>query len=182
MRAKIQILSLFLLCTLISGCVKRQETESSVVVSYEMWVGIAGVLGGFVASAIGWYLKNHGFRGWVFLIMAVAGTLTFSPFGFVDHVTITNDRLQTRWGFWCLPNVHDIVFSDVTSVNLSKKITSGRRGRKNVNYYLDFAKKDGTVESISATNALVEEASEDIMAQLDQHGIPFAGVTGESFE
>ena len=179
MRTRISALLFLVLCVSLSGCVKRQESETGVVVSYQMWVGFAGVLGGIAASTAGWFMKNRGFRGLVFLIVAVAGTVTFSPFGFVDHVTITNERLQSKLGFWCFPTTHDIAFADVASVTLSKKIKSGRRGRKETNYYLDFAKKNGTVESITASNALVEEAGGDIMVQLDLHGIPFTDVTGE---
>lgn len=179
MRKQLNLLALLLLTAVLCGCVKRETTESGVVVSYELWVAFSAILGGIAASAFGWYLKSHSVRGWVFLIVAVLGTVTFSPFGFVDHVTVDHDHLETRWGFWCFPTINKVAFSDVASVNLSKKITSGRRGRKNVNYYLDFAKKDGSVISISATNSLMEEAAPDVLVELDSHSIPFQDVTGE---
>ncbi|HQX51764.1 MAG TPA: hypothetical protein PLR25_17725 [Planctomycetaceae bacterium] len=179
MHKKLTILAMLIVCAALCGCVKREATDSGVIVSYEMWVGFAGVLGGIAATAFGWYLKSHSVRGWIFLIMAFLGTVTFSPFGFVDHVTVTHDRLQARWGFWCFPSTYDIAFADVSSVSLSKKITSGRRGRKNVSYNLDFSKRDGSVVSMTATNSLMEEASEDIVAELDSHNIPFNDVTGE---
>lgn len=176
---QLNLLAMLLFTVVLCGCVKRETSESGVVVSYEMWVGFAGILGGLAATLFGWYLKSHSIRGWIFLLIALIGTVTFSPFGFIDHVTIGHDHLQTRWGFWCFPTINDVAFADVAAVNLSKKITSGRRGRKETRYYFDFAKNDGSVVSITATNALMEEAAQDILVELDNHNIPFNDVTGE---
>ena len=146
---------------------------------FESWVGFAGIVVGIAASIFGWFIKSSGgFRGWIFFIIAVVGTVTFSPFGFVDHVTVSADRLQTQWGFWIFPTKHDIPFDNVSGVALTKSTSVSRRGRR-TNYHLEFQLNDGKKESLTATNTLMEAASEDLMLRLATRGIIVNDLTGE---
>lgn len=172
-------LSLAIFCLAMSGCTKKIETDQTVVHCYESWVGFAGVAVGIGASIFGWFIKSSaGFRGWLFFIMAMAGTVMFSPFGFFDHVTVSPDRLQVQWGFWTFPTKHDIPFDNVNSVALTESSSVSRRGRR-TNYRLEFQLKDGKKESLTATNTLMEAAADDLTQQLAARGIMINDLTGE---
>jgi len=128
--------ALMLLC--VCGCVDTEEKAGTFRATYSWWVGTAAILGGLLLAIVGWLWKQTSFRGWVLFIFALVGTIGFAPFGFVDHVTVTEERLQTKWGFWMAPTLHDIAFDDVAGVNLTKEITRGRRGRHTVGFRPDL--------------------------------------------
>lgn len=66
------------------------------------------------------------------------GYYRFRPIWVFDHVTVTEERLQTKWGFWMALTLHDIAFDDVAGVNLTKEITRGRRGRHTLGFRPDL--------------------------------------------
>ena len=169
--------ALMLLC--VCGCVETEETAGTFRATYSWWVGTAAILGGLLLAIVGWLWKQTSFRGWVLFIFALVGTIGFAPFGFVDHVTVTQERLQTKWGFWMAPTLHDIAFDDVAGVNLTKEITRGRRGREKVNYNLVFRMNNGEADELTATNSLMEAAIESIVERLGARGVAINNLTGE---
>jgi|GEM_PF-1406428 len=173
------LLVVALLCLVLSGCTRKSVDGEVTTVVYETWVAILAILGGVGAAVLSFVFRSRGLQLWVLLIASVLATLLFLPFGFVDYVRVSPERLETRWGFWCFPTLHNIAFDDVRGVQLTKKVSSGRRGRKNTSYNLDFQLADGRVESISATNDLVEEAVDEILQPLAERGIHLVDLTGE---
>ena len=105
------------------------------------------------------------------LLIGLVATITYLPFGFVDHVTIDDERLTSQWGFWVYPTKHEIIWDDVKSVTLTKEVTRGRRGRRNVSYNLNFNLTSGATQHLSATNALMEASAEHIVDHLHERGI-----------
>lgn len=166
-------------CLLLSGCTRKYADGDATVAVYQTWVGLSAVAGGLIATGVAAALRSKSAQVWVFLVIAALATVLFLPFGFVDYVRVTPDRLQTRWGIWLFPTVHDISFDEVRGLQLSKSISRGRRGRKNTNYNLDFQMADGRTESLSATNDLIEEAIDEIMTPLRERGIFLVDTTGE---
>ncbi len=176
-RRTIQLFLIAFLTFAFCGCVRREATSTGITVTYETWVGIVGVLVGVVATFFSWFAT--GWRGKLFFAVCLIGTITFSPFGFIDHVTITDSQMNTQWGFWVFPTKHEVKFDDVESVALTKSVSRGRRGRKNTNYNFEFRMSDGHVEKLSATNTLMEEAIETLVEQLGVRGIEVADQTGD---
>ena len=173
---------LWLLCGVIvltaCGCTQVEETDAMVRATYEPWVGFVSLIVGVVASVLGWLIRKDGWRSVLFLVFAVAATVLYAPFAFFDHVTVTQDKISTQWGFWLIPNVHEIKFDDVTHVILEKKTRTSRRGRRS-SYSLNFYLKDRSSQSLSATNSLMEETAAALMAQLQSRGITIQDQTGD---
>lgn len=174
---KLLCFSMMFLC--LAGCTKKEDITDGIRVSYELWVGITAMLGGVVATVIGWFARTKGWRGWLFFIIAVLGLTCFAPFPFVDHVTVTNQRISTQWGFWPIPTKHDFSLDDVTSVTMTKETSRSRRGGRRTSYYLNFRLNDGTTEKLTAGNKLMEEAADELVSQLAAHGIQITDQTGE---
>ena len=163
----------------LSGCTKTKVDGSTLKVTYEAWVGIASLAVGIAATAFAWFAKKDGgIRAWVFFIVASAGTVFFAPFAFFDHVTVSEEKLSTQWGFWAFPTKHEFKFDDVQQVTLEKKTRRTRRGRR-TSYDLNFQLRNGTSESLSATNSLMEEASDALVNQLERRNIHVIDRTGE---
>jgi len=174
-------LSIFLpllLLVFFSGCVETEDQAGVFKATYAWWVGASAMLGGILLTIGGWFWKQDDFRGWIFFIAALMATVTFLPFGFVDHVTITDERLSSQWGFWVYPTTHEIEWDDVNRCTLTKKVSRGRRGRKNVSYELNFALKSGKTQHLSATNSLMEASAEHIVDHLHERGIEVFDMTG----
>ena len=162
-----------LICVLLllsAGCTNKEDIPNGIRVSYQSWVGVVAVAVGLLASIGGWFAKNTGFRGWIFFIFALLGLLLFSPFGFVDHVTVTDQQISTQWGFWIAPTKHEFRFDDIKSVELTEETKSSRRGTT-TNYYFVFRLNNGNKEKLIASNSLMERATQFIIEQLSLRGV-----------
>lgn len=178
-RRHLPILLAIILISVISGCTRKSVEGSVTTVQYETWVGIACMIGGVAGTAISFLLRSKGGRAWAFLVISALATILFLPFGFVDYVRVSQDHLETRWGFWCFPTRHSIAFDEVRGVQLTKKVKVGRRGRSDTSYNLEFQMSDGRTESLSATNDLVEASVHEILQPLADRGITLVDLTGE---
>ena len=153
-----------------AGCTNKEDIPDGIRVSYQSWVGVVAVAVGLLASIGGWFAKNTGFRGWIFFIFALLGLLLFSPFGFFDHVTVTDQQISTQWGFWIAPTKHEFRFDDIESVALTEETKSSRRG-KTTSYYFVFRLNNGNKEKLIASNSLMERATQFIIEQLKSRRI-----------
>lgn len=178
-RRCLTFLAPILLLVLFTGCVDTEDNAGVFKATYSLWVGVSAMVGGVLLTIGGWFWKQRDFRGWVLFIFGLVATITFLPFGFVDHVTITDQRLTSQWGFWVYPTTHEIEWDDVRNVTLTKEVSRGRRGRKNVSYELNFKLKSGTAQQLSATNSLMEASAEHIVDHLHERGIDVIDRTGE---
>ncbi|MEM7314520.1 MAG: hypothetical protein AAF497_15340 [Planctomycetota bacterium] len=165
------------LLVFVTGCVKTEDTGSSFKATYELWVGVVAMLVGIGLTVGGWFYRRKDVRGWVMFVFGLVATITFLPFGFIDHVTVTDKDIKTQWGFWVYPTKHEFAFDDVQSVSLEKEISTGRRGRKKTDFYLVFRLEGGRKEKLIATNALIEASMEKIAEQVKARNIPFIDQT-----
>lgn len=168
---RMSLCALAVLAIGLAGCTQKAADASGVTCTYQWWVGPVGLLIGIAAVGLGWANRAGGWRAVLFLVIAALGTLTFAPFGFFDKVIVDNAHLETRWGFWCFPTTHNIRFDDVSSVQLTSETSHSRRGRR-TSYHLVFQLKSGKSEKLSADNSLMQEAADDVLAQLQQRQIP----------
>lgn len=169
------LLGFVLLC--LTGCVKTEDSGTEFKATYELWVGIVAMLIGVGGTIGGWFYRRKDVRGWVLFVFALLATVLFLPFGFVDHVTVSESEIKTQWGFWVYPTKHEFRFDKVQSVSLEKEISRGRRGRKKTNFYLIFRLENGDKEKLIATNALMEASMEKIADQIKARNIPFIDQT-----
>jgi len=164
---------------LLAGCTRKEQQGDLMVWKYETWVGFAAILGGIAVAAGAIALRKSGNWSWVIMLLAIGFTIGFAPFGFVDHVSLDQEHIATRWGFWFAPTLHDIRFDDVSRVDYTKETRRGRRGRKETSYYLVFTTKNGTQDKLTATNSLMEAAAEDLMLALAAKNLSVNDLTGE---
>lgn len=167
---KFCVVAFLLMC--VTGCTQKVADAGTVVCSYQWWVGPVSLLVGVGLTAAGWANRKDGIRAILFLVVAAALTVGFAPFGFFDKVVVDKDHMESRWGLWCYPTTHHVRFDDVTTVRFTSEESTGRRGRRKINYYYEFNLKSGQIEKVTADNSLMEEAAGDLIAQLQQRGIP----------
>lgn len=167
--SKLLLLCCFVL--LLTGCTEMKAIEGGFRVTFQLWIGIACILGGLGIAAIGWFMKANNFRGWIIFVCALLMTLGIAPDTFFDHVTVTEDKISTRGGLWFMPKIHEFEFDEIRSLSLTEEKTRAR-GRQRISYYMEFHLKDGKTVKLSATNVLMEQASEAIMENLQNRKIP----------
>lgn len=172
-------LMLLPLAFLLTGCVNKAVEDSAVTCTYQWWVSPAVLLLGIAGTVWGWHSRSSGWRSILFMVMAGAVTVGFAPFGWIDYVRISKERLETKWGFWIAPTTHSIAWSDVGHVDLVSRTSRKRRGGTKTSYYLQFRLKSGQMEELTLGNSLMEEAAEDIVATLATRGIAVNDLTGE---
>ena len=176
---RLYLLAPLLLLVLFSGCVDTEDNAGVFRATYSWWVGALAMGGGLFGIFVGWMWKQSDFRGWLILIIALVATITYLPFGFIDHVTIDDERLTSQWGFWVYPTKHEVQWNDVKRVTLTKEVKRGRRGRKRISYNLNFSLNSGGTQHLSATNSLMEASAEHIVDHLHERGIEVIDQTGD---
>lgn len=164
------LLALLLLTTV--GCTSKKIDGDVVTVTYALWVGLTMSIGSLVATVVGFFLKKHHYAGWFFLIFGPVSLLIFCPGFFTDRLTVTPEKLELRTGIWSMTKTVDIPWDKVKLISQEKKVTTGRRGRKDVNFDLEFNVENQGVISIRV-NDLVLEAQDDIFKIIESRGIKY---------
>lgn len=167
------------LCGLLTlcGCTKESVEGDRAVYMYEWWVSVVVLVGGTIGTGVCLLAGKEDWRGWLGAVAIAAFTVGFGPMSWFDRVAVDSKTLETRWGFWAYPTVHQVAFADIKGVDLTKRRTSGRRRR--TNYYMVFQKKDGSSEEITISNSLMEAAADRIVEALAQNQIAVVDKTGE---
>lgn len=164
-------------CLFLAGCTNETTVGETTVYTYQLWVSFVAIAVGAAVTAFGWTQRNESWRAWIAIVAGGLMTVGFCPFAFFDKLVVDETHLEGRWGFWMFPTRHDIRFDDVGHASLTKKVTTGRRGRK-TSYYLNFHLKNGQTEELSLGNDLVEAAFGRIAATLGKKMIPVIDNTG----
>ncbi len=172
-------MALLLGAVCLSGCIRKETQGDLSVYSFERWVGGSVVVVG-LAVAIGAILfRKSGAGAWVTAVVALVITTVAAPMLFSDHVKLDKEHLETRWGLWFAPSVHNVRFDDVVKVDYTKEVKRGRRGRKNTTYFLIFTKKSGEQDKVAVSGELMSAASDELAAALLAKGLDVNDLTGE---
>jgi hypothetical protein len=161
-----------------TGCVSETVSGSEKIYTYQLYVSLLLFLGGIGAAVGGFFLRSNRF-GWVLMIGGPIAAIGFAPTMFMEKITVDHQHFTVRNGFWGMSR-EDVVFDDLQMVNLTKEETRGRRGRKNVHYYLVCHRKNGTNAKIKVNNDVAEAAAEAIGTQFGEHNISVVNSTGEN--
>jgi hypothetical protein len=171
--------SILCLIATAAGCT-REETQGDLKIwTYESWVGVVAILAGIAVTVGALALRKSGFGAYVVAFFAIAFTVGFAPFGFVDYIKLDKEHVSTRWGFWFTPTIHEIRFDDVSRVDHTKEEKRGRRGRKSTSYYLVFTSRSGVQDKLGVGNSLMKAAKEEIVLALAAKGLEVNDLTGE---
>ena len=164
---------------LFSGCIQKEVRGDVMVWTYEWWVSVVGILGGIVLSVACFLLRKKWANAWIVMVVALLFTVVAGPMGFLNYVELSADHLAIRSGTWIAPTVQNIRFDDVASIDLTKEIKRGRRGRTTTKYYLTFKTKDGGHEKVSVGDEMMEAANDDLATTLKAKGLSVNDMTGE---
>jgi hypothetical protein len=157
-------LALLFLC----GCTRQWQDGATTHFAFQIWLGLAVVAFGVVAIPIGFYARG-GRGGWILLLGGLLSLVLVAPGLFIDHVEVSDDGFKLRTGFWLMPTVHDVKFSEVQSITLTSETTRGRRGRKSTTFYLQCGTTHG-MEKVPV-GTLMKEAVREIIDRATTKGI-----------
>jgi hypothetical protein len=150
-----------------TGCVHEAVNGSAKTYTYQLYVPILLFFGGIAAAVGGFFLRQNRF-GWVMMIGGPIAALGFAPSMFMERITVDDQHFTVRGGF-----------AELQMVNITKEVTTGRRGRKNVSYYLLCNNKNGTSAKVPVNNDIAEAAAAAILAQFDAHNVTIVNTTGD---
>jgi hypothetical protein len=159
-------------CILLAGCFRRVTENGDVIFSFEPWVPLLVVFGGFVVLLIGVVLLLQKQRFWGILV-AIAGPLiagVIAPGMYQDHVVVNQEGFYSRHGFWWNPTTHKILYKDLNQVQLVIEERTGRRG-KTKSYFFDCTFKSGQQERVPLGD-IMREALPEITEQFRVNGVP----------
>ena len=170
-----------MLLLLFVGCVKETTNGDTTYYAKEWWVWCSLTLGGIVAAVLGWLLRGTSDRiAWVLMVGGPVCGLILGPNAFVENATLTSSKFHLSTGIFGSAT-HDVSFDELQGVTITMEVTTGRRGRKNQNYYLVCSEKSGKQSKLPMSNPLVEKALPKLAQQFADKGIPVidqAGVLG----
>ncbi|MBS0262960.1 MAG: hypothetical protein JSS02_13530 [Planctomycetes bacterium] len=164
-----------------SGCVREDVSGSTVTCTNELWVPLVVFLGGLVAGPVGWYLRDRSARfGWGLLILSPVVIVGFVPSLLMDKAIVDDTHFSLRTGIWGLTAVHDVKYSELSSVSLISEEKRGRYGAKNTSYYLMCQRKDGSSSKVPLGNKVAETAAPYFLHHVQELKIPVIDQTGEN--
>lgn len=167
-------LKLLLVCCfifLLSGCTNTETITGGIRVTFQLWIGIAAIVGGLLVATFGWFIRANNFRGWAICVSALIATVVIGPNTLFDHVTVTEEKFSTRGGLWFWPKIHEFEFEDIRSLGVTEE-KKRYKGRQQNSYFMEFHLKSGKTVKLYATNALMKQATEAIMENLQSRKIP----------
>lgn len=165
----------------LGGCVKEDVNGSTITVSNELWVPLVTLVGGIVAAPAGWLLRKKSNRfGWGLLIMSPLVIFGFAPSLFLDRAVVDDTHFSLHTGIWGLTAVHEVKFADLSRIRLISEETTGRRGRKQTNYYLLCERKDGTSAKVPLGNKVAETAALHLIERAKALNVPIVDETGQN--
>ncbi|BBO36572.1 hypothetical protein [Lacipirellula parvula] len=164
-----------------TGCVRETTEGTAHVFQNELWVPIVTFLGGVAAAVGGWFVKAHSDRfGWTMIILGPIAALGLAPALFLDRVAIDDSGMSAKVGIWVFSAPLEVKYDNLAQVRLIKEETTGRRGRKNVNYSMLCEKKSGGEPTkVPLGNHVIEAAAPAFLEAVQQRGIPIINETGE---
>ena len=111
--------------------------------------------------------------------MVVAAILLFGfgPTAFSEKLILTKSTLKQTTGIWGMTK-HEVTIDNLAAVRFTREESRGRRGRKNVSYYVLCTEKDGKESKLSAANTMFKEVADDFLTMVKDKGIPIIDEAG----
>ena len=157
----------------LSGCIREAVEGDTIHVGYEWWVTAGWMVGGLVATPLGWLLrKTWGRIGWGLLIGGPIMLVFAAPTAWMTQAEVSPEGFKIATGFFGTTR-HEGRFDDITMLRQTSEEKRGRRGRKTTSHYLNYDRKSGQPEKFSLGNDVQFRAAELIVAIADEQGIPF---------
>jgi hypothetical protein len=171
MKLRAAFLMMFALLLVTSlGCVDESTDGAAKVFSYELWVPITIMAGGLVAAVAGWFLRDAlGRFGWALLIGGPIAAIFFGPSMLLDRVVVGEERFSMRSGIWGMTAVHAFDYENVSSVQITKETSGGRR--RKTTYYLNVNEKNNESSKVPL-NTISEAALPDLLERLKKYNVP----------
>lgn len=161
-----------LLLATTTGCVQETVKEEATYYNYELWLPAMLFFGGLALAVGGYFLRSWASQfAWVLMIGGPVAALGFAPSLYLDEAKLTKEGLSHRGGIWGLTASEDVKYDDIRDIHLELEITTGRRGRKNENYYI-YCETSGGQVKLSLNNDVIEMASEKFLQTAAEKGIP----------
>ena len=175
-----QLPLLLVAVALLGGCVRETTDGSARVFQNEWWVPLLTLVGGIAATVVGWLLRARFARyAWPMILVGPFIAIGLAPALFLDRAAVDDSGISVRVGLWAFSPPLEVKYDDLTQVRLIKEESRGRRGRKNVNYFMLCEKKSGEPAKVPLANKVAEAAAPLFLEGVNQRGIPITNETGE---
>ncbi len=167
----------------LTGCVNERTSGDNQIFTYEWWVPALMFFGGIAVTAAGWFTRRlH--NSWPYVLL-YAGPVLFifmAPAYFFSKATLNANELNVRGGFFGMTTNQTVKFADLSEVHFTKEITTGRRGRKNTNHYLDCKLKDGKDVRLALSHDCLKECTPHFLHEVLVRKIPLIDENGTQLE
>ncbi len=163
-----------LFCCVASGCVSQEVAGDQHVYSYQSWVGIVIVAAGLIAATAGWFIVELSYVqkriGYGLLVGGPVAVFLIAPGLFLDTVKVDANHFEVHRAALWSPGRQSFRFADLRSIDVTERVSVGRRGRTTTTYYLELVMKSGGRDSLRL-DTLLEQASFDILSQANRSGV-----------
>ncbi|WP_442484867.1 hypothetical protein [Aeoliella sp. SH292] len=164
---------MLLLLGLASGCVEEKVDGTTHTFTYDWWIPTVMLLGGVLAIPIGLALRRTSSRfGWALIIGGPIAALGVAPSLFLDRSVVDDQHFSVRSGIWGMTAIHDVDYDQLAHVRYIVEESTGRRGRKNLDYYLVCTHRDGSSSKIPMGNPCAEAAAVEFLRRATALNIP----------
>lgn len=179
-RSRWQLPLLLVAVSLLGGCIRETTEGSTRVFQNELWVPILTFAGGIAATVVGWLLRTRFARfAWPMILAGPFVAIGLAPALFLDRAAVDDSGLSVRVGIWAFSPALEVKYDDLAQVRLIKEESRGRRGRKNLSYFMLCEKKNGEPAKVPLGNQVAEAAAPLFLEGVQQRGIPIVNETGE---
>jgi hypothetical protein len=153
----------------LTGCVTQSDSGQSVTFHHEWWVWAGIIAVGLIFMPIGLgLLKSDRRLAFGMILMGPLAILGLAPTYFREHVTVDDQGVETRHGFWGLSSANSVQFADAAKLRSGPQ--AGRRGKMHEVLYFDL--KDGSVVPIHISGDMLRQARQEIIRRAKAAGIP----------
>ncbi len=156
----------------LAGCGHESVRGETTTFAYDWWLGPLLVLLGLACLPAGYQLAREGKRLAAGLLIVIGPGLTvvLAPGAFLNHVTVTPDHFEVRYGFWWARERHFVRFADLEDVRVVTHQQQGTRG-KHVISNLHYTLRTGRTGIIPLNGDLRWEAAPLIVKTAREHGV-----------
>lgn len=163
----------------LTGCVSERTAGNEKVFTYEWWVPTLMFVGGIAATAGGWFARGANDR-WPYILL-IGGPIAFifmGPSYFLNKTTLGATDLKVRAGTWGMGTNLHVKYDDLQEVRFATTVSTGRRGRKSTNHFLDCKLKDNTDVRLPLSNDCIKAAAPEFIYMVRERNIPLYSEDG----
>lgn len=177
-RRRLAALILALAAGLAAGCTQETRDGDTTVVSFEPWVGAAGLLAGVAAVPVGLLVRRwRAGLGWGLVVVGPLLAVLVAPGVFMDKVTVSPERFRLETGLWFDRTIREARYADVVHMALTAEERVGRRGRS-VSYTLECRTRSGGVVAVPVGDLMKRGGLDRIVEMARLQGVPVEDRTG----